>query len=321
MRNRGWIGLAAAIATLAGCPDYVAPGDYGPDDDGGIDALAPSLGGSGSSDPAAPGDGGSGETVVGDAGAAAGPSGPCDLTGRWLVALRTVTDALGVQQAAHEWYYEEISQSGTQVTITKGLNCGENVRALSAAGGNADFPKAWPAMMANISYTGNKGTSTAASGGCKVAFDKVWEVMSATESYYANGTTELPDASQKASGSTPGWQDWDNDGQPGYTMNISGLAQGQIYMVNRTSYVLSGAIAASASSFDLAVDWTSDQDVLGVNGPPILSETASAVKDSNAAQHFATFVRLSATQATGSDSNICSAIRSLAPSLAPKASN
>ena len=29
--------------------------------------------------------------------------------------------------------------------------------------------------------------------------------------------------SQQAGGSAPGWEDWDQDGQPGYTMNITGL--------------------------------------------------------------------------------------------------
>ena len=321
---------AAFAAALAGCADVIAPGFYGPDD---TDAGAAASSGSpvvstssrdpGASDAAvstgvSPGTTGSGSDGASGAGRSGGP---CDLTGRWLVALRSVTDALGTSQAAHEWYYYEIAQSGAQATISKGLVCGKNVRALSAASGNSDFPKAWPAMMANLSDTGRKGTSMPTSGGCQVSLEEKYEVMSATESYYVDPSTELPTVSQQASGSMPGWQDWDQDGQPGYTMSITGLASGQIYMVARTRYALSGAIAASTSSFNLAVDWSSEQDVLGVNGPPILSETSAAVKDSDASQHFATFVQLMDSQATGSDDSICSAIRSLAPSLAPKASN
>ncbi len=322
--------VAASAAALAGCADVVAPGFYGPDD---TDAGAAASSGSpvvstssrdpGASDAAAstgmaPGSTGSGADGASGAG---GSAGPCDLSGRWLVALSTVTDALGASQAAHEWYYDEIAQSAALVTVSKGLVCGKNVRALSAASGNADLPKAWPAMMANLSDTGRKGTSMPTSGGCQVSFAQKYEVMSATESYYVDPSTTLPTASQQASGSMPGWLDWDQDGQPGYTMSITGLAAGQIYMVDRTRYALSGAISASASSFNLAVDWSNEQDVLGVNGPPILSETAAAVKDSDASQHFATFVRLTDSQATGSDADVCSAIRSLAPSLAPKASN
>jgi hypothetical protein len=145
--------------------------------------------------------------------------------------------------------------------------------------------------------------------------------VGATESYYTDPSHDLPTASQQASGSMPGWEDWDQDGEPGYSLIISGLATGEIYMVDRSMYALSGAIAASASSFDLTVNWSDEQDVLGVNGPPILSETSAAVKDSDPAQHFATFVRLTDAQATGTDTAICSAIRTLAPMLTPKADN
>jgi hypothetical protein len=296
------------------------PGAYAPDEpDAGVDASSPDPGstvGAGVPPSGADGSAGSQATTM-----SALPSGKCDLTGRWIVTLRTMTDALGTSQAAHEWYYYELTQSGTQVTVSKGLVCGKNARALSAASGNADFPKAWPAMMTNIHVTGLTGSSAPISGGCAVSFPTHYEVVGGTESYYADPSHDLPTASQQASGSTPGWEDWDQDGEPGYSLIISGLATGEIYMVDRTRYALSGNIAASASSFNLAVDWNDEQDVLGVNGPPILQETSAAVKDGDPAQHFATFVRLTDSQATGSDTAICSAIRTLAPMLAPKANN
>lgn len=320
LKLREGIVWVVAAAALAGCPDYVSPGAYGaPDDEGGADASAGSSAASG--DVSGASDDGSAGAPAGDASGPGAPTGPCNLTGRWLVSLRTVTDALGVSEASHEWYYFEISQSGTDMTITKGLQCGMNVRALSATGANVDWPKTWPAMMANISYTGHKGTSTPTSNGCQVTFNPADEVVAATESYYTDESNNLPTASQEASGSTPGWLDWDNDGQPGFTMNVTGLATGELYMVIREHYSLGGPIAASASSFTLPLIWSNNQDVLGINGPSILSETAMAVKDGNAANHFATYVRLSASQATGSDSSICTAIRSLAPTLAPKAND
>jgi hypothetical protein len=232
-----------------------------------------------------------------------------------------VTDALGTMSAAHEWFYYELAQSDTQVTVSKGLHCGEDFRGLSAISGNADFHRVWPAMMAQSTDTGRKGVSGAASGGCQVSFEKRYEIISATSPYYLDPGHSLPSASQQASGSSPGWEDWDQDGQPGYTMSITGLATGEIYMVNRTWTAMNGATATSASSFDLALDWGGDQDVLGINGPSILSETATATKDSDASQHFATFVRLKDSQAIGDDATVCSAIRSMAPSVAPKASN
>ncbi len=316
--------LVACAAGLVGCfPDLEEPGSYAPDaTDAASDASSPDPGSATS--PGAPEAGpsaGSDRSAAIPLPMSAQPSGPCNLTGRWLVALRTVTDALGTSQAAHEWYYYELTQSGTEVTVSKGLVCGKDARALSAASGNADFPKAWPAMMTDIVVTGLKGSSAPASGGCQVSFATHYEVTGATASYYTDPSRALPTVSQQASGGTPGWEDWDQDGEPGYSLIISGLATGEIYMADRTRYALSGAIAASASSFNLAVDWSDEQDVLGVNGPPILSETSAAVKDGDPAQHFATFVRLTDTQATGADAAICSAIRTLAPMLAPKADN
>ncbi|HEX3772660.1 MAG TPA: hypothetical protein VHV30_17395 [Polyangiaceae bacterium] len=319
--TRRWTAAFAWLAPaslLIGCHDSVADGFYGPDTDAADDAaLMPAATTTGASDDVAS----SPSPEGGGSGASAKPSGPCDLTGRWIATVRTVTTALNTEEAAHTWYYFQITQSGSAVTIAKGLVCGKNVRALSAVGGNSDFPKAWPAMQAQISYTGHKGTSASASGGCQVSFDKTEEVMSATEAYYADVSHALPGMSDQASGSAPGWLDWDNDGQPGYSMSITGLATGQIYMVDRTTYTLSGEIAASASTFKLAVDWDSEQDVLGIDGPPILSMTASAVKDGDASLHFATFARLSDSQATGDDDAVCSAIRMLAPTLTPDADN
>ncbi len=323
--------LLALSAANPGCADVVDPGAYGPDDSLSVDdaglgvasvgAVSPAQGGPANSGSHPPVSASSDAGVGADASSPARGAGPCDLTGRWLVVQRTLTDALGAKEAVHEWYYYELVQSGSQVTVTKGLVCGGNVRGVSAASGNVDYPKVWPAMMAKISSTGRKGVSAPTTGGCQVSFEKIYEVSGATEGYYSDPGRTLPSASEQASGSTPGWEDWDQDGQPGYTMNVTGLATGQLYMANRDSFALSGTVAASATSFDLAVDFDVTQDALGINGPPILSSNASAVKDSDPSQHFATFVRLTDTQATGSDSSVCAAIRSLAPTLAPRASN
>jgi hypothetical protein len=322
--------LAASTAALVGCEDYVAPGDYGTD---ASESVATAEAGTEPAASVAPTSGDaslngttSGSSPVTDGASAATlrserPSGPCDLTGRWLVVIRMVTDALGTMSASHEWFYDELTQSGTQVSVSKGLHCGKDFRGLSAVSGNADFHKVWPAMMAKSSDTGRKGVSDATSSGCQVSLEKRYEVIAVTVPYYLDPSHPLPPASQQAAGGTPGWEDWDQDGQPGYTLTVSGLATGQLYMADRTWTMMSGTIAASASSFDLAVDWGDEQDVLGLNGPAILMETATATKDSDASQHFATFVRLTDTQATGDDTSVCSAIRSLAPSAAPKASN
>jgi hypothetical protein len=104
-------------------------------------------------------------------------------------------------------------------------------------------------------------------------------------------------------------------------MNVTGLAVGQLYMVTRKWNAWSGAIAASASTFKLADTWDSEQSLLGYNGPSLLTAASSNTRDNDASLHFVEFARLDASQATGDDATTCAAIRKLAPTLTPNASN
>ncbi len=248
-------------------------------------------------------------------GGSVGPKSACDLTGRWIASDHQVLNGLGAQEAAHVWYYFELTQNGDVGSITKGMDCGENVSAISAVGANETSTKAWPAYQAKIVLAGRKFTSTASGSGCTVTFDKAYQVIGATVPYYLDPSTTMPTASQQATGSTPGWEDWDNDGNPGVTQNSTGLVTGQLYLAARRSTIWSGPISASPSTFKLTDDWTNDPDDLGYNGSSLL--TTQAGKDSNTSLQFIEFARLSATQATGSNDSICMAIRSLAPTLTP----
>jgi hypothetical protein len=187
---------------------------------------------------------------------------------------------------------------------------------------NVDYHKTWPAMQTYDLQTGRTATSETSSSGCSVAFEKYYEVIGASVPYYQqNLSAALPTASQEATATSPGWQDWDDDGDPGITMNVTGLTTGQIYVSIRKYTQWSGSIAAGADTFTLADDWDSDTDLLGYSGSSLLTSTASASKDNDASLHFATFVRLSSSQATGDDTTICTSIRSLAPMLAPEATD
>jgi hypothetical protein len=319
--------LGPVVLAHAGCaPDVITPGYYaGPDDpDGGAQppgqspAAAEEPLDASSSQAANGGDGG--PATVGDA-EVASARGPCDLTGRWLVTSREVETALGAVEAAHFWRYYELTQTGSAITVSKGLVCGANVRGLSAVAATVDYPKTWPAMLANDVETGRKGTSTPTSSGCQVTFEKQYMVLGATASFYKDPSTALPTASQQAASGSPGWEDWDQDGNPGYTLNMTGLVTGQLYLASREWATWSGTVATGASSFTLSDDWNSDLSVLGINGPSLLTEATSGVRDSDATLRFAGFARLGATQATGDDAAICAAVRSLAPTLTPTASN
>jgi hypothetical protein len=323
----------ALLAATACIPDSVSPGDYGADEDGG-EASTSSASSGGTSPEPAPSSGGDGGTATsrgGEAAPGAADAGTkttgsaatsgCDLTGRWLATDREVADGLGAQEAAHTWLYYEISQTGSALTVTKGLNCGQNVVGISAASADVDYPKTWPAMQTKATQTGRKGTSASSSSGCAISFDKMYTVLGATVSTYLDPSTTMPTVSQEATATSPGWEDWDNDGNPGFTMNVSGLATGQIYIATRAWNEFSGTIAAGSTNFTLADNWDSDQDLLGYSGSSLLTATTSGTRDNDDSLHFVTFARLDATQATGTDDAICAAIRMLAPGLTPKASN
>src|ERR1019366_6946974 len=187
-------------------------------------------------------------------------------------------------------------------------------------------------MQANAGDTGRNGTSTETSSGCQVSFEKRYQVLGATTSYFDDPSRALPPVSQQAaSGSpgwedwdqdgNPGWEDWDQDGNPGFTMNVTGLVTGQLYIVTRAWSAWSGSIAARATTFTLADDWNTEQDLLGYNGPPLLAQATAGVEDGEASQHFTVFGRPGAAEAPGDETAICAPIRSLAPTLAPSASN
>jgi hypothetical protein len=309
--------LACNLAAAACVPDSVAPGYYAADDAeadaraavamvDALDAAPPVMAEGGDAAAAPPID--------------ASAAGPCDLTGRWLLTTREVATAIGAVEAAHTWRYCELTQSGSQVTVSKGLDCGADVRGVSSVAANVDYPKAWPALLQHNTDTGRRGTSAETASGCAVTFEKRYQVSGASASY-ADPSQTLPTSTQQATSNNPGWEDWDQDGNPGFTMNVTGLVTGQIYIVTRAWSAWSGSIAARATTFTLADDWNTEQDLLGYNAPPLLEQATAGVKDGDASQHFTVFARLGAAQATGDDTAICASIRSLAPTLAPSASN
>jgi hypothetical protein len=323
----GIVGCVASHFVLfaTGCfPDTVAPGYYGSPDDAGPTTTATPSGDS----PSTSSTSGAGTTPETDAGSVvvtASDSGlptttvGCDLSGRWIATDHTVATAIGAEEASHTWYYFELTQSGGSGTVSKGLDCGQNVRGISAVSADVDYQKAWPAMLTKDLQTGRKFTSAASSSGCSVSFEKRYTITGATVAFYTDPSQAMPMPSDQATSTTPGWEDWDNDGNPGITMNVTGLATGQIYIAIREWNLWSGTIATGASTFKVADSWDSEQDLLGYTGSSLLTETASGTRDNDNSLHFVQFARLGPTQATGDDPTICASIRTLAPTLTPDA--
>jgi hypothetical protein len=317
------LGLTGVGTACAG--DQVGHGYYGAPDEAGATPPSPTSTStstsSGGGDASSPPDLDAAPARDGDAateGGAATPANPsCDMNGRWLVAQRVLAQALGQTQASHNWFYYEVRQDGDQVTVTKGLHCGYEVVHVTALGADVDSHLVWPALLTHNSDTGRKGTMKVTSSGCQLDVEKRYTVRGATVTFYSDPNQSMPTASQQASGTTPGWEDWDADGKPGITLSVSGAASGHLYCAQRDWNQWSGAVAANSTTFSVPATWNSGQDALGYDGSSLV--TQSAVPDSDATQHYVWFARLNSTQATGSDTAICTSIRALVPALTPAA--
>jgi hypothetical protein len=244
-------------------------------------------------------------------------SSACDLNGRWLVAQRTVATAIGQQQAAHNWFYYELRQDGDQVTVTKGLHCGYEVVALTFLAVNVDSHTSWPAFLSKNSSSGRRGSFSSSGGSCSFALDKEYVARALTLPYYLDPSKPLPNKGDPgASGSTPGWEDWDGDGKPGITLDISGGASGQLAVVQRDWTSYAGTVPAGAKVWKAAVTWGSEQHALWSTSSLL---EASSSPDSDATLHYVYFAKLDPDQATGDDAAKCAAVRALYKTLTPEA--
>jgi hypothetical protein len=240
----------------------------------------------------------------------------CDLRGRWLVSQRYVAEALSEKQGSHSWFYLEVRQEGASITLQKGLHCGYNVTPITALGGKVDCAAAWPSFLAKNSSAGRKGTFVKSGSVCKLKLDREFTARGVTLPYYLDPAMALPTSSQAAQGTTPGWEDWDGDGNPGVTLNVSGLASGQIYSAQRERTAYEGDVPFSATKLKILISVGFENVVLGRNGPALLESPSSVSADPS--MHYAWFARLADDQALGSDAERCLAVRALKGQLVPE---
>lgn len=304
---------AARMRASSAAPQAGSPADAGAGTSG--HASAPTL-----PTPAdRPSNGASGAGAVTKPPATSASSTPssCDMSGRWLSTAHYVTDALGQLQYSYSYMYYEIEQKADVFTITRGLQCGTAAVGAGAFAASVDFRSSWASALAKVSFRGRKGTSTQAAGGCKVELEKWYTVLGATLPHYLDPTVPLPTANDRATGATPGWEDWDGDGQPGITGVISGVVSGRVFAAPRAWTALSGTVPALGSRFQLPMQWDQEANVMAVEGSPLLAAEVARAADPKL--HFSEFARLQPDQATGDDAAICQSIVALAPSLTPTA--
>jgi hypothetical protein len=309
------------VATMPGCePDVVEADSFARSDAGVIqDAGTPVIA---MPDGSAPGDQDASATEAGgmkDGGPPGEAPGTCNLSGPWLVAQRLLVTAAGQEQSAQTWFYYDLQQQGTALTVMRGLHCGYRVVKKSPLAANVDSSAAWPAFLARNSSAGRRGQVTTESGGCHVTLAREYVVRGATVPHYLNPAVALPDRTQAAGAGNPGWEDWDADGNPGISIRISSaLASGTLFDCQREWTEYDGLVPAGASKFKARVTANNEHVVLGrAAGAPQSLETSSSLS-SDSSQHYAWLHRLEPSQAAGTDAEICAAVRSLTDSLVPE---
>jgi len=87
--------------------------------------------------------------------------------------------------------------------------------------------------------------------------------------------------------------DQDEDGHPGVTVRISGITDGEVYVVQRDVHSLDGVIVGDL--MDGLSDWSTDQVVLGSDNP-ILNMQTSVVKDPDATASYFRSTRVDASK-------------------------
>jgi hypothetical protein len=281
-------------------------------------------------------DGGSGTAGMSGAGGSgtmdAGPDGPtphdpeCNLNGRWLLAQRNLLSLpLGECQATHTWYYYEIRHDGEGFTVTKGLHCGYESVKKSSQSANVSNPAMWPAMLANMSSTGRTGTFVKQADKCHLTLPIEYVIRGATVSYYQNPANMLPAMGSAAAGpggTPPGWEDWDNDSNPGFSLNInSPLAKGTLYLCTRDTNAVDNTTDLSSSLFKVLMTFTTTQSTLGTAAGSSPLITQGGTPYANTASHFTYFMKLQDGQAVGTDTQICEQVRTLKDSLPGEAND
>ena len=168
--------------------------------------------------------------AVNDAGTL--PNGPasCDLSGIWIARMNGETSALGAQYP-NTWYYFEFAQRETELEVTRHMDCGIEVRGTATV---QLTPETQRALLTRNVQTGRKGTVRLENGSCAFELERFWSVRGVAESRYlpmprnrvatlatVQGENPLPSRDQAAM-----TEDWDGDGQPGISWQISGIVSG-----------------------------------------------------------------------------------------------
>jgi len=263
----------------------------------------------------------------GDAGVIAGPE-TCNLSGIWIARQNAESIAAGQPQYANTWYYYELTQRGTELEVTRHMDCGLEVLGTVNV---VVTPATTNALRVHNLQVGRKGTVTPQSDGtCALALERFWSVRGVSEARYlptprsrdatlAQLQTELPLPPASMPAAT---EDWDGDGKPGIGWIVSGIVQGERHTAQRdwTRYFSApGYTLRAASDFreDVVVRAEFSVEEIVYDSSPGLNQVS---QPNAAAAHTLTMRFLGRTRddarasmVSGDDAVTCANVRSALP--------
>jgi hypothetical protein len=242
-------------------------------------------------------------------GAVADPD--CDLSGRWWSVESTVQVGFGgaVRQETRLLEYWELRQAGADLTVVRHRVCDIASRSVGAlAATQVFYAEAYrDALRAQVRYDGRVGlVGGLGDGRCALSMGEAAHVRGATLPHFADPERPLP--SEPAADGAPGTEDWDEDGDPGLSVQVTGAATGRVFSVTRSFDAPYGELAAGAERFTVAESFRTERVALGSAPAGLPSAELSASVDP--ADHTRTFLRIAAQELTGlDDSALCEALR------------
>jgi hypothetical protein len=237
----------------------------------------------------------------------------CDLTGRWIVRDATVQVGLGgaVRQQTLLLEYWDVAQKGLEFQLIKHRVCDIRSHSIGAlAATEVYYAEAYrDALRDHVRLEGRRGLSGGLDADtCALSVAEAANVRGASLPYYAEPSHGLP--REPAADDAPGTEDWDGDGQPGMSVQVTGAATGLVFSAFRSFDAPFDTFPAHAARFSVAESFRVERVLLGSDPAGVPSTPLSASADP--ADNTRTFLRFEADTDGLGDDVLCERVRDAA---------
>lgn len=231
----------------------------------------------------------------------------CDMTGKWIAQIITVSSALGAEATSYNWYYYDITDNGDEATINRGWDCSfevcgtSSVFPLPETGEELSLRNRQDGVLdavANITVAPRRVIYKPAGDGlCYFEMERWWWLRGLdSTSFYPprdrfadmthsemNGLVPMP-----TKANTAGNEDWDGDGYPGIYLSVTAPAIGHRHVSHRDWNEYGPALIPDGSSnFIVPADFDAQEIVYSAN-PSLLDQLSQSTHQFNRVR----FIRL-----------------------------